>query len=330
MNIDHLHLSPYLYERDKVSLKYCRDGYGDGLVEIGKKNSQVVALTADLSESTRVSTFQKVFPNRFIQVGVAEQNMIGIAAGLALSGKVPFVSSYVVFSPGRNWDQLRVSVCYSKTNVKIVSSHAGLSVGPDGATHQGLEDIALTRVLPNLIVVVPADYWEARKATLAVGQMVGPAYVRFGRDKGPEMTSELTPFEIGKSYVMREGSDVSVIGCGPLLFEALQAAAELEKDGISVEVVNNHTIKPIDKEGILKTVAKTRAVVTVEEHQVMGGMGSSVCELLAQYDPVPVEMVGMEDSFGESGLPADLMKKYGLTSQDIITAVHTVIERKNK
>jgi transketolase len=328
MNNDQLHLSPYVYDSEKIALKYCRDGYGDGLVEIGKKNSQVVALTADLVESTRVSTFGKVFPDRFIQVGIAEQNMMGLAAGLALSGKIPFVSSYAVFSPGRNWDQFRVSVCYSQTNVKVVSSHAGLSVGPDGATHQGLEDIAITRVLPNLVVIVPCDYWEARKATVAIGEMKGPAYVRFGRDKSAEMTSELTPFEIGKAYVMREGNDVSVIGCGPILFEALQAAAELEKEGISVEVINNHTVKPLDAQTLLSSVRKTRAVITVEEHQMMGGMGSAVCELLAQHDPVPVEMVGMQDRFGESGQPAELMKKYGLNRTDIVTAIRETIHRK--
>jgi transketolase len=326
---DELHLSPFLYDSEKVERRYARDGYGDGLVELGRKNTQVVALTADLAESTRVHTFEKEFPTRFIQVGIAEQNMLGVAAGLALSDKIPFVSSYVAFSPGRNWDQLRVSVCYSQANVKIFSSHVGLSVGPDGATHQGLEDLAMTRVLPHLTVIAPCDYWETRKATVAAGLHKGPVYTRFGRDKSAEMTTEATPFEVGKAYVMREGKDVSVIGCGPILYQALQAAAALEKEGISVEVINNHTIKPMDAKTILESIRKTKTVVTVEEHQVAGGMGSAVSELLAQRHPVPIEMVGMQDQFGESGAPEQLYKKYHLTAEDIVIAVKKVLARKS-
>src|ERR1051326_343834 len=259
-----------------------RNGYGDALLELGEQNPNVVVLTADLAESTRVEAFGKKFPERFIEVGVAEQNMMGLAAGLALTGKIPFVSSYAVFSPGRNWDQLRVSVCYSQTNVKVAGAHTGISVGPDGATHQALEDIAITRVLPHLTVVVPCDYWETKKATLALGKMAGPAYFRFGREKTAVMTTEQTPFAIGKAYVMKDGKDVAIIGSGPVLYNALIAAKELEEVGVSVMVVNNHTIKPIDSDTIVAAAQKCGAVVTLEEHQVMGGCGSAVCEVLAK------------------------------------------------
>jgi transketolase len=324
-----LFLAPHLYDEALIKQLPTRDGYGDALVELGKSNPKVVVLTADLAESTRVLKFQQQFPERFVEVGVAEQNMMGIAAGLALSGKIPFVSSYGVFSPGRNWDQLRVSVCYSQTNVKIMGSHTGISVGPDGATHQAMEDIAITRVLPNIIVIAPCDYLETKKATKALAQYVGPAYMRFGRNSTPVMTTEETPFEIGKAYVMREGHDVSLIACGPLLYEALQAAEVLAKEDISAEVINNPSIKPLDKETLLHSVRKTKAVVTVEEHQIMGGMGSAVGELVLEHEPVPLIRVGMQDQFGQSGKPAELLAHYHMTRKDIVKAVHSALKIKN-
>lgn len=314
---------------DSFELRPTRDGYGDGLVELGQHNDQVVVLTGDLSESTRAQKFEHAFPERFIEVGVAEQNMMGVAAGLALSGKIPFVSSYAVFSPGRSWDQLRVSVCYSQANVKVAGGHTGISIGADGATHQALEDIAITRVLPNLTVVVPCDYWETKKATMALGTMVGPAYFRFTREKTAVMTTEDTPFQIGKAYVMRPGSDITLIGCGPLLYEALQAAELLSHQQISVEVINNHTIKPLDRQTLLTSVHKTGAVVTVEEHQVAGGMGSAVAELLSQSLPTPMTIIGMQDHFGESGEPAQLLQKYGLTRDHIVAAVKQTLSKKS-
>ena len=286
--------------RDDIEQVPTRDGYGKALVELGNKNPDVVVLTGDLSESTRTHWFAEKFPKRFYECGVAEQNMMGIAAGLALSGKIPFVSSYATFNPGRNWDQLRVSVCYSKANVKIIGAHAGISVGPDGATHQALEDIAMTRVLPNLTVIVPADSLETYKATIAAAEMKGPVYIRFAREKTPVFTTEQTPFEIGQALVLREGTDVAIIGSGPLVYEALEAAEELSKQGVDCMVVNNHTVKPIDRKTIVAAARKCGAVVTVEEHQVSGGAGSAVIEVLAEEYPVPVQRVGMPDTFGLS------------------------------
>ncbi len=305
-----------------------RNGYGEGLLELGQMDERVVVLTADLAESTRVEAFGKKYPERFIECGVAEQNMLGVAAGLALYGKIPFVSSYAVFSPGRNWDQLRVSVCYSKANVKVAGAHTGISVGPDGATHQALEDVAITRVLPNLTVVVPCDSIEAKKATLAFGLKEGPSYFRFARDKTPVITTVETPFVIGKAEIFKEGNEVAIIASGPVLYNALLASIELEKEGISCMVVNNHTIKPIDSQTIINVAKKCGAVVTVEEHQTMGGCGSAVCEVLAQNYPVPVEMVGMQNSFGESGKPEELIEKYGMGKYAIINKVKLVLKRK--
>src|SRR3989338_4018311 len=298
-----------------------RNGYGEGLLELAEKNDKVVVLTADLAESTRVLDFAKKFPDRFVECGVAEQNMMGIAAGLALYGKIPFVSSYATFSPGRNWDQLRVSVCYSQANVKIAGAHTGISVGPDGATHQALEDIAMTRVLPNLTVVVPCDAIEARKCVVALGRMLGPAYFRLGRAKTAVFTNLDTPFVIGKAEIFKDGKDVAIIGSGPVLYNALIAARELEKEGISAMVINNHTIKPIDSQTIIAAAKKCGAVVTVEEHQTMAGCGSAVCEVLAMNYPVPVEMVGMPNTFGESGQPEELIQKFGMGKGSIIEAV---------
>lgn len=306
-----------------------RDGYGKALVELGEKNPNVLVLTGDLSESTRSHWFAEKFPKRFIEVGVAEQNMMGIAAGLALSGKIPFVSSYATFNPGRNWDQFRVSVCYSMANVKVAGAHAGISVGPDGATHQALEDIAMVRALPNLVVVVPCDAIETKKATLAIANEIkGPAYIRFGREKTAQFTTEETPFKIGRAEIFRDGKDVAIIGSGILVYNALLAAEELAKQGIECMVVNNHTIKPIDRKTITAAAKKCGAVVTVEEHQINGGAGSAVIEVLAEEYPVPVERVGMPDTFGESGQPFELIEKYGMGRDAIIKAVYKVLKRK--
>lgn len=307
-----------------------RNGFGEGLLHLGEHDANVVALTGDLAESTRVLDFAKKYPERFVECGVAEQNMMGVAAGMALTGKIPFVASYATFSPGRSWDQLRVSVAYSKANVKVAGSHTGLSVGPDGATHQALEDIAITRVIPNMTVVVPCDSMEARKTTIALGTTAGPAYFRLGREKTAVMTTEETPFEVGKASVFKEGKDVALIGSGTILYNGMLAALELEKEGISVLVVNNHTIKPLDVETITWAAKLTGAVVTLEEHQVSGGAGSAVVECLSQHYPVPVEMIGMPDSFGESGNPDELIKKYGMDVDSIKKAIKKVIARKDE
>ncbi len=322
-----LKLNPKIFDPD-VEQKPTRDGYGEGLVLAGQKDSRVVALCADISDSTRSAMFQKAFPDRFVETGIAEQNMMGLAAGMAMAGKIPFVSTYAVFCPGRNWDQLRVSVCYSNANVKITGAHAGVSVGPDGATHQGLEDIAITRCIPNLVVIAPCDAIETKKATLAAAEYVGPVYLRFAREKTPIMTTEDTPFEIGKALVFREGKDVAIIGCGPLLHNALLAAEELAKEGIEAMVINNHTIKPMDKKTIIEAAKKCGAIVTVEDHQVMGGMGSAVAEVLAENFPVPIEFIGMKDKFGESGDPNELIEAFGMGKNAIKEAAKKVIQRK--
>ncbi len=307
-------------------LRPTRDGFGTGLVKLGHMDENVVVICADLTDSTRSAAFAKEFPERFIEVGVAEQNMMGIAAGMALSGKVPFISSYAVFNPGRNWDQLRVSVAYSKANVKIAGAHAGISVGPDGATHQALEDMAIVRVLPNMTVIAPCDWVECEKATIAVGKMYGPAYVRFGRENVATVTTDRTPFEIGKAEVYREGKDVTVIACGVMVFEALKAAEEISKDGIELEVINCHTIKPLDVKTIVESAKKTGKVVTAEEHQINGALGSAVAEALSENCPVPMARVGVLDTFGESGKPDELMDAYLLRSKDIIRKVKSLIK----
>jgi transketolase len=322
-----INLNPKLFDKDVEKIP-TRNGYGDGVVECGLRNSNVVVLTGDLSESTRAHLFQKQFPERFIECGVAEQNMMGVAAGLSLAGKIPFVSSYAVFVPGRNWDQLRISVCYANANVKVAGAHAGISVGPDGATHQALEDIAIARVLPNLTIIVPCDYEETKKCTLALTKMKGPAYFRFAREKTPVITTKKTPFKIGENYVCAEGTDVTIAACGPLLFEALIAAKELKAKKISAEVINCHTIKPFDEFTLVESVKKTGCCVTVEEHQITGGLNGVVSETLGRQNPVPIEAVGMPDSFGESGTPEELLKKYGMKAKDIVKAVERVIKRK--
>jgi len=305
-----------------------RNGYGEGVVEAGRADDNVVVLCCDLTESTRNAEFKETFPNRFIEVGIAEQNMAGIGAGLAFSGKIPYISSYATFNPGRNWDQIRVSICYSMANVKIMGAHAGISVGPDGATHQAMEDIAITRCLPNLTVIVPCDYWETKKAAIEIARIKDPVYMRFGREKIPVVTTEKTPFKIGKADTYRNGEDVTVIACGSLVYEALIAAEELSQNGIDVRVINCHTIKPIDETAIINAAKETGAIVTAEEHQVHGGMGSAVAEVVAKNFPVPMEYVAMMGRFGESGEPDQLMHKFGLDAAGIQKAVKKALKRK--
>lgn len=307
-----------------------RSGFGEGLVLAGEIDKNVVALCADLTDSTKMSGFAQKFPERFLEVGIAEQNMMGIAAGLALGGKIPYLASYAVFNPGRNWDQLRVSVCYSNLHVIIAGAHAGLSVGPDGATHQALEDIAITRVLPNLTVIVPCDAIETRKATLAALKSSGPIYIRFAREATPVITTEDIPFEIGRAQIFREGSDVTIIVAGPLVAEALKAAEKLSQFDIKAEVINNHTLKPLDKKALITSLSKTGAAVTVEEHQIIGGLFGAIAELAAEDCPVPIEPVGIKDSFGESGKPEELAEKYGLTEREIVEAVRRALARKSR
>lgn len=326
-------LNPKLFEKD-VEMKPIRDGYGEGLVVAGEENSNVVGLCADLTESTRMDKFAEKFPERFFQVGVAEQNMAAVAAGLSISGKIPFIASYATFSPGRNWEQIRTTVCYNDANVKIAGHHSGISTGPDGATHQATEDIAMMRVLPNMKVIVPCDAIEARKATIAAAKIWGPVYIRLGREKSAVITSEETPFIPGKAEIFWDSSSarkkpqVVIIACGVLLYEALLAARELEEDGIETIVLNNHTIKPLDGRKIIEVAKKCGAVVTVEEHQIVGGLGGAISELLAKECPMPIEFVGMRDTFGESGKPTELIKKYGMSVEDIKEAVRKVMKRK--
>ncbi len=308
--------------------KGCRAGFGQALVELGESNPAVVALTGDLADSTRVAPFAKAYPDRFFDMGVAEQNMMGVAAGLSLGGKIPFLTSYATFSPGRNWDQFRVSVAYTQANVKVVGAHAGLSVGPDGATHEALEDLAMVRVLPGVVVVVPCDYEQARLATHALAAHRGPAYIRFGREDTPVFTNPETPFELGRAQIFRDGSDVTLFACGPLCFEALLAAEALDHEGISVRVVNVHTLKPIDVETVVDSVARTGCAVSVEEHQITGGLGGAIAEVLAEHHPAPLERVGMPDSFGESGTARQLLEKWGLTAPAIVEKTKKVVARK--
>ncbi|MDP3995149.1 MAG: transketolase family protein [bacterium] len=313
----------------KIKKAATRDGYGQALLELGEKNEKVVVLSADLEESTRSNVFAEKFPDRFVEVGVAEQNMAGLAAGMAYAGYIPFMSSFAVFSPGRNWDQVRVSICYSKANVKICGGHAGISVGEDGATHQAMEDIAITRVLPNMVVVVPADAEEARKATLAATDTQGPVYVRLGRMASPVFTTHKSPFEIGVANVLASGKDVTIVACGHMVYRALEAARDLEKKHkIIAEVINCHTIKPLDEKTILASAKKTGAVVTAEEHQIHGGLGSAVAEALAENRPVSMRFVGMPNAFGESGGAEELLEKYGMTKEKIIKNALDVIKEK--
>lgn len=322
-------LNSKLFDKD-IEMRPIRDGYGDGLVLAGEQNPNVVALCADLKESTRSEAFAKRFPERFFECGVAEQNMATIAAGLGISGKIPFIASYATFSPGRNLEQIRTTIAYNDSNVKIAGHHAGISVGPDGATHQATEDIAWMRTIPNMKVFVPCDAIEAKKATLASAKIWGPVYIRFAREKTAVLTTEETPFQPGRAEIFWRSRlpQAAIIACGTLVYNALLAARELEKEKIGTIVLNNHTIKPIDEEMIVEIAKKTRAVVTVEEHQVNGGMGSAVAEVLARRAPTPIEFVGLQDTFGESGPPAELISKYGMGVEDIKKAVKRVLKRK--
>jgi transketolase len=308
--------------------KDTRSGFGAGLVELGRKNPKVVGLCADLIGSLKMGDFQKEFPERFFQVGIAEANMIGIAAGLTIGDKIPFTGTFANFSTGRVYDQIRQSVAYSGKNVKICASHSGLTLGEDGATHQILEDIGLMKMLPGMTVINTCDYNQTKAATLAIADYQGPVYLRFGRPKVPNFTAIDQKFEVGKAVVLNEGNDVSIIATGHLVWKALQAAKTLEERGISAEVINVHTIKPLDDETILKSVRKTSCVVSAEEHQVFGGLGESVSGLLAREFPAPQEFVAVNDSFGESGTPEQLLEKYGLNEASIIAAAEKVINRK--
>ncbi len=326
---ENVKLNKKIFEAD-IEQKPTRDGYGQGLVIAGEDNKNVVVLCADLTESTRSHWFKEKFPERFFEMGVAEQNMATVAAGLGISGKIPYISSYAVFSPGRNWEQIRTTICYNNSNVKICGAHAGVSVGPDGATHQAIEDIATMRVIPNMKVFVPCDAIEAKKTTIAVAKIYGPVYLRFAREKTPVFTTEETPFIPGKAEIFWEGKkpQVVIIGAGPILYNALLAAKELEDENIGVLVLNSHTIKPIDEKKIIEVAKKCGAVVTVEEHNIVGGLGGAVAEVLAKHYPVPMEFIGMQDVFGESGEPNELIEKYGMGVKNIKEAVKKVLKRK--
>ncbi len=308
--------------------KDTRSGFGDGIVEAARSNPHIVALTADLLGSLKLNQFIKEFPERFIQVGIAEANMIGIAAGLTIGGKIPYTTTFANFSTGRVYDQIRQSVAYSGKNVKICASHAGLTLGEDGATHQILEDIGLMKMLPGMTVIVPCDYAQTKAATMAIADYQGPVYLRFGRPSWPIFTTD-RPFEIGKAQQFSEGTDVTIFACGHLVWNAIQAGAALEEKGISVEVINIHTIKPLDETAVINSLRKTRCAVTAEEHNVIGGLGDAIAQTAAKHFPVPIEYVGTKDTFGESGTPAQLLKKYGLDVPDIISAAEKVMTRKN-
>jgi transketolase len=306
-----------------------RNGFGEGLVEAAQRDPRVLALCADLVESTRMQAFRDAFPERFVELGVHEQMLVAMAAGLASAGKVPFVASYAMFCPGRAWEQVRTTMCLNETNVKIAGAHAGVSVGPDGATHQAIEDIAIMRCIPNMTVLVPCDAVQTRKATLAAAALDGPVYIRFGREKSPVITTEDTPFEIGRAQVFRDGADVAIVACGILVQNALVAADELAReDGVHCLVLNNHTVKPLDAASVIAAARRCGAVVTVEEHQVAGGAGSAVAEVLAEEYPVPIRFVGVRDRFGQSGTPDELIELYGMGVRSIKEAVRTVVRRK--
>jgi transketolase len=307
--------------------KDTRSGFGDGIVEAARKNPNVVALTADLLGSMKLQQFIKEFPERFIQVGIAEANMIGIGAGLTIGGKIPYTTTFANFSTGRVYDQIRQSVAYSGKNVKICASHAGLTLGEDGATHQILEDIGLMKMLPGMTVIVPCDYAQTKAATMVIADYQGPVYLRFGRPVWPIFTAD-KPFEIGKAQYFSEGTDVTIFACGHLVWNAIQAGVILEEKGISVEVINIHTIKPLDEEAVLKSLRKTKCAVTAEEHNIIGGLGDAIAQVAAKHFPVPIEYVGTKDTFGESGTPVQLLKKYGLDIPDIVTAAEKVMARK--
>lgn len=306
-----------------------RDGYGKALLKLIGGGKPVIALDADVAKSTRTVWVRDQYPEHFLDMGIAEQDMVGTASGLALGGMIPFASTYGVFLAGRAWDQIRTTVCYNDLNVKLAGAHAGISVGPDGATHQALEDVALMRVLPNMTVVVPCDAVETEKATLALAERKGPCYIRFGREAVPVVTDEDSPFEIGKANVLREGSDAVLFANGAMVYEGLEAAKQLAEEGIDLMVVNLHTVKPLDTETVLAAARKTGRVITAEEHQAAGGMGSAVAECLAQHYPVPMRILGMEDCFGESGAPDELMERYGFSTAAICQAAKELLGKQN-
>jgi len=323
-----LKLNEKLFDKD-VEQKATRDGFGEALVELGDKNPNVVVLTADLSESTRTDGFEKKFPERFFEMGVAEQNMAAVAAGLGVTGKIPFISSYATFSPGKNLETIRTTIVYNQSNVKIAGHHSGIMTGPDGATHQATEDIAITRAWPDITVFVPCDSIEAKKTTLESEKIIGPVYLRFTRDKTPIITTEETPFDKNKIdvYWTSENPKATIFACGYMLYYALLAAKNLEEKGINLLVANVATIKPLDKKTIIELSKKTGAFVSVEDHQVMGGLGSAISEILAKENPTPMEFIGLQDTFAESGNPKDLIKKYKMDEVAIVTAVEKVIGR---
>ena len=309
-------------------MKDTRSGFGEGLTELGKLNKNVVALCADLTGSLKMNDFQSNHPDRFFQVGIAEANMMGIAAGMTIGGKIPFTGTFANFSTSRVYDQIRQSIAYSNKNVKICASHAGVTLGEDGATHQVLEDIGMMKMLPHMTVINTCDFNQTKAATIAIAKHVGPVYLRFGRPKVPNFTDINQNFEIGKAVLLSEGTDVTIIATGHLVWEAIEASKELDKLSVSSEIINIHTIKPLDSDAILRSVSKTKCIVTAEEHMLNGGLGDSVAQLLSRKLPLPLEMVGVNDTFGESGTPRQLMEKYGLTSNDIVNAVKKVIDRK--
>ncbi|HUZ50096.1 MAG TPA: transketolase C-terminal domain-containing protein [Candidatus Dormibacteraeota bacterium] len=324
-----MHLVDY---RDAATIKQVptRNGFGEGLIEAGNRNKNVVAICADLAESTRMEGFKKAYPEQYIEIGVAEQLLVAMAGGLAAVGKTPWIASYAMFNPGRSWEQVRTIMALNESNVKIAGAHAGVSVGPDGATHQAIEDIAIMRVIPHMMVVVPCDSVQTKKATIALSEKFGPTYLRFARDKSAIVTTEETPFEIGKAQTFRDGNDVAIVACGILLYNALIAAEELAReDGIECRVVNNHTVKPMDEGAIDAAARECGAIVTVEEHQVHAGMGSRVAEIVAQRHPVPIEFVGVQDQFGQSGEPTELIEHYGMGTAAIKEAARKAYKRKS-
>lgn len=318
-----------MVEFEVLGKKDTRSGFGEGLAELGRTNKEVVALCADLTGSLKMDAFLKENPDRFFQVGIAEANMMGLAAGMAVAGKIPFTGTFANFSTGRVYDQIRQSIAYSKKNVKICASHAGLTLGEDGATHQILEDIGMMKMLPNMTVIVPADFNQTKQATIAIAAHQGPVYLRFGRPAVPVFVKPDANFVIGKADILTEGTDVTIIACGHLVWKSIEAAKELAAKGISAEVINMHTIKPLDEEAVLRSVAKTKCVVTAEEHMLNGGLGDSIAQVLIRNTPYPQEYVGVNDTFGESGTPDELMVKYHIDTPDVVAAALKVLKRKN-
>ncbi|PIP03907.1 MAG: transketolase [Candidatus Yonathbacteria bacterium CG_4_10_14_3_um_filter_47_65] len=320
-------LNPKLFDED-IEQMPIRHGYGEGILIAGKRDKRVVALCADLTDSTKTNVFANVYPDRFIEMGIGEQSMASVASGLAAMGKIPFLASYAMFSPGRNWEQIRTTICYNNANVKIGGAHAGISVGPDGGTHQAIEDIALMRIIPRMNVIVPCDAIEARKATIAAAEIIGPVYIRLAREATPVITTEETPFAIGEARVVFRpdgDADIGIIAIGSLVYDAIMAAKRVEADGIKARVLNLSTIKPIDTDAIIELARDTKRIITVEEHQIKGGMGSAVAEVLSEYCPVKIKYIGIRDAFGQSGTPEELLSHYGLDRESIVEAVRSLI-----